>query len=278
MTREGLTCRPIDAAETHPLRHAVLHPDRTGDGLVIAGDHDPAALHVGAFLGDDLIGVGSLFPEALPESSLGGTWRIVGMAVRPDLRGKGIGAAMLECLMAHAAGHGAKLAWCNSREAAVSLYRRFGFTSTPPHDLGNHEGPRVRMTCRVERTAPVARASQVTEGGVLRNGVYPRLSRATVFKDTVHIGGLLPNRSDIPVGEQTREVLEKIDTLLAGVGSSKTRLISATVWLKDIATVAEANDVWEAWVPAGYAPARSCVQAVPGSPDYGVEIAVMAAL
>jgi enamine deaminase RidA (YjgF/YER057c/UK114 family) len=105
----------------------------------------------------------------------------------------------------------------------------------------------------------------------MRTGIYPRLSRATVFKNTVHVGGLLPNRSDISVAEQTREVLEKIDAVLARVGSSKSKLISATVWLKDIASVGEANGVWEAWVPAGYAPARSCVQAVPGSPEFAVE-------
>lgn len=273
-----IVLRAIEAAETHALRHAVLHPDRVGDALAIAGDHDAKALHVGAFDGEEVIGVGSVFPEPLPGSGLRDTWRIVGMAVRQELRGRGIGGAMLERLLAHAAAQAAKLAWCNSREAAVPLYRRFGFTSTGPHDLGNHEGRRVRMTCRVERTPPVHRASVVTEGDVLRNGIYPRLSRATVFKETVHIGGLLPNRPDISVGDQTREVLEKIDTLLAGVGSSKSRLISATVWLKDIASAAEANEVWEAWVPAGYAPARSCVQAVPGSPEYAVEIAVMAAL
>jgi enamine deaminase RidA (YjgF/YER057c/UK114 family) len=273
-----ISYRAVAAAETHMLRQAVLHPDRTGGALEIAGDGTAASLHVGAFHDGALVGIGSVLAEALPDSMLRDTWRIVGIAVEPRLRGRGIGGEILERLLAHAGGHGSKLAWCNSRVPAASLYRRYGFTSTPPYDLANDEGPRLRMTCRLERAAPVHRGTTVTDGDVVRTGIYKRLSRATVFKDTVHIGGLLPNRSDISAGEQTREVLEKIDAVLARVGSSKSKLISAMVWLKDIATVDEANEVWEAWVPAGYAPARSCVQAIPGSPEFAVEIAAMAAL
>jgi len=277
MSMDGVEYRPIGPEETHNLRHSVLHSDHTGDALVIDGDRDTSALHVGAFRGS-LVGVGSVFPATLPGSTLRNTWRIVGMAVDAQLRGRGIGTEILERLLLHAAGCDSKLAWCNSREAAVSLYRRFGFTSTSPHHLGDHEGRRIRMTCRVERMRPLRRDTATTEGEIIRNGIYPRLSRVTAFKDTVHVGGLLPNRPDVSVAEQTREVLEKIDALLAQVGSSKSRLISAMVWLKDIATASEANEIWEAWVPAGHAPARSCVQAIPGSPEYAVEISVMAAL
>jgi len=66
--------------------------------------------------------------------------------------------------------------------------------------------------------------------------------------------------------------------LLIRAGSSKSKLITAMVWLKDIATAAEANAVWEAWVSAGTAPARSCVQAIPGAEEFGIEIAAVAAI
>ena len=275
---QQISYRAVAAAETHGLRRSVLHPDRAGSKLEIVGDATKSSLHLGAFHDGALVGIGSVFAEALSNSTTRDAWRIVGMAVEPHLRGCGIGSEILERLLAHAGGQGSELAWCNSRVPATSLYRRYGFTSTPPYDLANHEGPRLRMTCRLERAAPVHRGTTVTDGDIMRTGIYPRLSRATVFKDTVHVGGLLPNRSDISVTEQTREVLEKIDAVLARVGSSKSKPISATVWLNDIASAGEANGVWEAWVPAGYAPARSCVQAVPGSPEFAVEIAVMAAL
>jgi enamine deaminase RidA (YjgF/YER057c/UK114 family) len=200
------------------------------------------------------------------------------MAVDPTWRGQGIGSEVLGHLLAHAAAEGGRLAWCNSRPEAVSLYRRYGFTSTPADASDAAGPPRVRMTSRLDRSAPIHRTTSDQGDGIRRIDAFPRLSRAVVFNGAVHIGGLLANRSDIAVGEQTREILDQIDTLLTRAGIDRSRLISAMIWLKDIGTVGEANAVWEAWVPTGAAPARACVQAVPGSPEFGVEIAVIAAL
>jgi enamine deaminase RidA (YjgF/YER057c/UK114 family) len=269
--------RAIGAHETRLLRCSVLHPDRDGDAILFSSDSDPCALHVGAFAAGALVGVGSAWPAALPDSRHSDAWRIVGMAVEATFRGRGIGSEILGRLLTHAASQDSKLAWCNSRENAVPLYRRYGFTTTPPRDLRASDGVRVRMTCRLDRSAPIRREVSESGGGIRRIDSFPRLSRAVIHNNAVHIGGLLPNRSDVSVGEQTREILEKIETLLHRAGSSKSKLISAMVWLKDIAAAAEANAVWESWVPTGTAPARSCVQAVPGSPEFDVEIAVVAA-
>lgn len=268
--------RPIAARDTRELRRAVLHPGQRDDELLSPFDCGPAAQHIGAFEENGLVGIGSIRPEALPHSLYPAAWRIVGMAVVQNLRGKGFGGEILGRLLEHAAARGGKLAWCNSRVEAASLYRRYGFTSTP-HEV-NDAAPRIRMTNRLDRTAPLRRDEAGASTDIRRIDIFPRLSRAVVFNGTVHVGGLLPNRADVPVGEQTREILEQIDTLLERAGTSRARLVSATVWLKDIATAPEANAVWEAWVPTGAAPARACVQAVPGSPDFGVEIAVIAAL
>ena len=107
----------------------------------------------------------------------------------------------------------------------------------------------------------------------------PRMSQAVVHGDTVYLSGQVANATaGGSVTEQTKEILGQIDALLAEAGTDKSKLLSASVFITDIGTFAELNAVWEAWVPAGHAPARSCVQAVPGSAEYGVEIAVMAAL
>jgi enamine deaminase RidA (YjgF/YER057c/UK114 family) len=270
--------RAIAAEETRELRHAVLHPGRDGDALLCASDRDIAALHIGAFDGVAVIGVGSVWPEALPDSQYPAAWRIAGMAVDPAWRGVGVGGEILGRLLTHASAHGGNLAWCNSRPAAVRLYRRYGFTRTPSLGSPPADEPRERMTSRLDKGAPVRRTTTDDDGGIRRIDVFPRLSRAVIFKDTLHIGGLLANRADVTVGEQTREILDQIDTLLTRTGTSRSRLISATIWLKDLDTVREANAVWEAWVPAGSAPARACVQAVPGAPEFAVEIAVIAAL
>ncbi len=79
------------------------------------------------------------------------------------------------------------------------------------------------------------------------------------------------------MGEQTREILALIDGLLAKAGTDKTRLISANIWLTDIATFQEMNAVWDAWVAPGAAPARATVEAKLAAPLYMVENAGVAA-
>lgn len=78
--------------------------------------------------------------------------------------------------------------------------------------------------------------------------------------------------------DQTRNVLERIDGLLAEAGSSREHILSATIWLADISTFDEMNAVWDAWVPAGSAPARATVEAKLAAPKYGVEIGIIAAV
>jgi enamine deaminase RidA (YjgF/YER057c/UK114 family) len=64
---------------------------------------------------------------------------------------------------------------------------------------------------------------------------------------------------------------------LAKVGSDKTRLLSATIYLTDFANLAAFNAVWDAWFAPGTAPSRACVKAELASPGYLVEIAFVAA-
>ena len=104
----------------------------------------------------------------------------------------------------------------------------------------------------------------------------PRLSGAVTFAELVFLSGQVPGASSDIAG-QTREVLEKIDGLLAEAGSDKNHLLSATLYLKDIqADFAAMNDVWSAWLCAGQAPARTTLQATLARPEILVEISVIA--
>jgi enamine deaminase RidA (YjgF/YER057c/UK114 family) len=76
----------------------------------------------------------------------------------------------------------------------------------------------------------------------------------------------------------TRDILDRIDRYLAEAGTDKTKLLTASIWLTDIATFEEMNAVWDAWVAPGATPARACVEARLASPQYTVEIMVTAAL
>ena len=106
----------------------------------------------------------------------------------------------------------------------------------------------------------------------------PRMSQAVVHGATIYLAGQVADQAKGgSVSEQTKEILAAIDRLLAEAGSDKTKILSATIYLADIATFAEMNAVWDAWVPAGHAPARATVEAKLAAPAYTVEIACIAA-
>ena len=50
------------------------------------------------------------------------------------------------------------------------------------------------------------------------------------------------------------------------IGSDKTQILSATIYLPDIKDFAAMNAVWDAWVPQGHTPARATVEAKLASP------------
>jgi enamine deaminase RidA (YjgF/YER057c/UK114 family) len=76
---------------------------------------------------------------------------------------------------------------------------------------------------------------------------------------------------------QTKQVLDKIDALLASAGTDKSKLLTANIWLSDINNWSQMNEVWDAWVAPGNAPTRATVEAKLAAPGLLVEIMVQAA-
>lgn len=110
--------------------------------------------------------------------------------------------------------------------------------------------------------------------------VGPRMSQAVIHGDTVYLAGQVA--LDAPGGsatDQTKNILDRIDAVLAEAGSDKSKLITATIWLSDMSDFNEMNAVWDAWVAPGDTPCRACVESPRlASPDFTVEIQVVAAL
>ena len=100
-------------------------------------------------------------------------------------------------------------------------------------------------------------------------------NRAVAFRDLVFTVATAPGATSIQ--EQTRQVLARIEQNLADAGSDKTRLLSATVYLADIASKAAMDEVWNQWIGPENWPQRACVQ-VGLTPGVLVEITVVAAL
>ncbi|AFJ46686.1 putative translation initiation inhibitor [Shimwellia blattae DSM 4481 = NBRC 105725] len=112
---------------------------------------------------------------------------------------------------------------------------------------------------------------------IKRNNPKPRLSASVEYGNLVFLSGQTPKTRDADISQQTREVFEKIDALLLEAGSDKRHLLSAQVWLKDIARDFDSfNEEWVAWLPEGFSPARAAVQADMARPDILVEVMVTA--
>mgnify|MGYP003605844583 CR=1 FL=1 len=104
-----------------------------------------------------------------------------------------------------------------------------------------------------------------------------RMSQAVIHGDTVYLAGQVgsPGQS---VTEQTQQILDQIDNLLAESGSSRAGLLSATIWLSDIGYFDEMNAVWDSWIGGRNAPVRATSEAKLSNPDLHVEVIIIAAL
>ena len=98
-------------------------------------------------------------------------------------------------------------------------------------------------------------------------------SRTSAWRDLVFTVATAPGAS---VAEQTRASLAQISANLAEAGTDRSRLLSATVYLTDIASKAEMDAEWCEWIgEAANWPQRACVQAAL-APGTLVEITVVA--
>lgn len=103
-----------------------------------------------------------------------------------------------------------------------------------------------------------------------------RMSQAVVANGFVFLAGQVATDPSADVEGQTRQILSEIDRLLALAGTSKQKLLSATIYLTDVSTFGAMNRAWEAWVAPDAKPARATVQASLVAPEYKIEIQVVA--
>jgi enamine deaminase RidA (YjgF/YER057c/UK114 family) len=111
-----------------------------------------------------------------------------------------------------------------------------------------------------------------------RHQTSPRMSQIVVHGDTVYLAGQVAvDAAGEDAGAQMKNILERIDGLLAEAGSDKTKLLTATIWLADMRDFDAINEVWDAWVPDGEAPGRACVEARLAFTKFTVEVGIIAA-
>jgi enamine deaminase RidA (YjgF/YER057c/UK114 family) len=118
------------------------------------------------------------------------------------------------------------------------------------------------------------------QNSIERQHTNARMSKIVKYGGLVYLCGQTANGSasaEADITAQTHEVLSRIDALLAEAGSQRDRILSTTIYLRDIADFGAMNAVWDAWIPAGTAPARTTLEARLGASSLLVEMTVVAA-
>eukprot|EP00242_Pyramimonas_sp_CCMP2087_P004726 CAMPEP_0198212026 /NCGR_PEP_ID=MMETSP1445-20131203/25478_1 /TAXON_ID=36898 /ORGANISM="Pyramimonas sp., Strain CCMP2087" /LENGTH=275 /DNA_ID=CAMNT_0043886397 /DNA_START=69 /DNA_END=896 /DNA_ORIENTATION=+ len=104
-------------------------------------------------------------------------------------------------------------------------------------------------------------------------------SKCVKHGGVVYVAGqVASDTSDTTVKGQTAQVLNRLDAILAEVGSSKQKLLKCTIFLADISTYDEFAQTWNEWVDKDNMPVRATCEAKCVLPEYLVEVVAEAAV
>jgi|TARA_B110000967_G_C18850749_1_gene544481 enamine deaminase RidA (YjgF/YER057c/UK114 family) len=113
---------------------------------------------------------------------------------------------------------------------------------------------------------------------ITRHQTNSRMSKIVIHNETIYLSGQVAKDRDADIATQTQQVLDKIEALLIEAGSNKNKILSAQIWLSNIANFGAMNVVWDQWIDEGNQPARATIEARLASPELLVEVGIIAAL
>lgn len=112
---------------------------------------------------------------------------------------------------------------------------------------------------------------------IQRMEMNARRSRVVVHNGTVYLAGQVADDVSGDITSQTREALGNVDKMLALAGTDKSRILSATIWLRDMADFQGMNAVWDKWIDPANPPARACGKVEMARPEMRIEVLVICA-
>jgi len=112
---------------------------------------------------------------------------------------------------------------------------------------------------------------------ITRHQTNSRMSKIVIHNETIYLSGQVAKDRDSDIATQTQQVLDKIEALLIEAGSNKNKILSAQIWLSNIANFSAMNEVWDQWIDQGNQPARATIEARLASSELLVEVGIIAA-
>lgn len=94
----------------------------------------------------------------------------------------------------------------------------------------------------------------------------------------LYIGGIAPDDAALDMAGQTRQVLEKLDSVLQAHGSDRSRVLMMHVFITDMALKPEMNRAWCSFFAAPDLPSRVTLGITAIEEGVLIEVAAVAAL
>ncbi|MDR0325920.1 MAG: GNAT family N-acetyltransferase [Oscillospiraceae bacterium] len=122
-----IAVKEIPPELTYDIRHIVLRQGLPRESCYWDTDKLPGVFHLGGWVESRQTGVATFQPEPYPEEPDTPAYRLRGMAVLPEARGRGVGTLMLLAGTDRVKQMGIGLLWCDARIGAVDFYLRHGW-------------------------------------------------------------------------------------------------------------------------------------------------------
>lgn len=120
--------RKIAAKDTYSLRHSVLWPHLKEHECGIDSDLLDEAFQLGSFYNDQLISIGTFFPQQHDQFECSKQFRLRAMATDPDFRGLDSGKKLMEAAFMYLQAIDVDLLWCDARLIATGFYEKLGMS------------------------------------------------------------------------------------------------------------------------------------------------------
>ena len=121
-----MVIKSIESGQTTNIRHQILRSGQPIETCYYPNDNAPGTFHLGAFIDDKLVAIGSFYTEKQPDLNYSKQCRFRGIATIPEYRNRGYAYAMIEFAINKIKPKGVEVIWCNARTSALGLYKKLG--------------------------------------------------------------------------------------------------------------------------------------------------------
>jgi enamine deaminase RidA (YjgF/YER057c/UK114 family) len=113
---------------------------------------------------------------------------------------------------------------------------------------------------------------------IRRTGPYEGLLHEVVeYNGVLYFGGIIAEDLSLDMAGQAADVLRQVDHLLALHGSNRDRVLSALVFVSDLALKPALNEVWKGYFRPAHLPARAAIGVGDLGPGVLLELVLTAA-